>query len=159
MRAAPVLIAASALLCCNSPASGPPPPGQPPAVPIPTLSAGPEPESVAPASTPEPSASAVSDSKSWIPGEPVVARGRISNTPWQHLIGHVAGKQADYFDLEDGGQTVVYLAKPISCPGLVEVAGTVKEVRGSSKRPGGPDTKVDDSYGELHIDVDSHRCL
>ena len=95
----------------------------------------------------------------WIPGKAVVVRGRVSDTPWQHLMGHVEGKQAVYFDLEDGGQTVVYVAIPIECPGAVQVEGEVLEVRGAAKRPGGPETKVDDSYAERHIDVRDHRCL
>jgi hypothetical protein len=95
----------------------------------------------------------------WVPGKPITARGKISNTPWQHLVGHVDGKQPEYFDLEgDAGQTIIYVAKRPTCPGTIEVQGLVYEVRGPSKHPGKP-TKVDDSYGELHIDVASYRCL
>ncbi len=159
MRAAIILTALLTLPCCNSASSGPAPHQQPPTVPIATVSAAPVTEPQAPATSAAPADSGAAGHKPWIPGKPVIARGRVSDTPWQHLIGNVPGKQPDYFDLEAGGQTVVYTAKPLRCPGLVEVVGKVKEVRGSSKRPGGKPTKVDDSYGELHIDVERHRCL
>jgi hypothetical protein len=153
----PEVVAISLLLgsCSTAPA---PPPAAPAEVAIPEVA----PSAPAPADEPEP-ASAPSAAevtpRPWVAGRPVVARGRPSDTPWQHMMGHVEGKQAGYFDLADGGQTVVYVAAPIECPGLVEVEGQVLEVRGSSKRPGEPESKVDDSYVEQHVDVRAHRCL
>jgi len=85
----------------------------------------------------------------------VRARGRVSKTPWQHIVGSVAGKRSEYFDLSGGGQTVVYTAKPLACPGTVEVDATVIEIGGESKRPG----KAGEGYRELHLDVHSHVCV
>lgn len=93
-------------------------------------------------------------------GEDVTLVGRVSREPWQHLIGDVPGKQAVYFDPRDGGQIVVYVADPITCQGEVQVGGRVLEVRGGSKRPPRPgDTKVDETYAELQLDVSAWRCL
>jgi len=94
------------------------------------------------------------------PGAPISLRGRISERPWQHLIDLIPGKTAAYFDLEGGKeQTVVYWVAAPTCPGDVIVEGTVHEVRGGSKRPGGDGaTKAPADYRELHVDVDSVRC-
>lgn len=94
------------------------------------------------------------------PGASITLRGRISRQPWQHLIGHIAGKTPEYFDLDGGKeQTVVYWAAAPACPGDVIVEGTVYEVRGGSKRPGDEgDTKTPADYRELHVDVTSTRC-
>lgn len=94
------------------------------------------------------------------PGAPITLRGRISERPWQHLMDHLPGKTTAYFDLEGGKeQTVVYWVAPPTCPGDVIVEGTVHEVRGGSKRPGGDgETKAPADYRELHVDVDSVRC-
>ena len=93
------------------------------------------------------------------PDQAIALRGRISKIPWQHLMTGVTGKKAEYFDLEGGkDQTVVYWKDPPSCSGDIVVVGKVLEVRGPPKKPGGRDTKVDDSYSELHVDVDSARC-
>ncbi len=157
MGLARLVVALAVVGGCSSSSTGAATQPPPPTVPIAATQAGPTTTAPPPGNTtaagPAPSRGA------WIPGKAIVARGRVSNTPWQHLVGDVPGKSPEYFDLEEGGQTVVYLPKPITCPGLVDVEGTVKEVRGTPKRPGGPETKVDDSYGELHIDVTAHRCL
>jgi hypothetical protein len=91
----------------------------------------------------------------WIAGRTITLRGRVSREPWQHMMGHVPGKQPEYFDLEGGSQTVVYTSNPISCAGLVELEGTVVELRGGSKRGG----KADETFVEKHLDVTGARCL
>lgn len=87
-----------------------------------------------------------------------MARGKVSRVPWQHLMTGVPGKQSEYFDLSDGWQTVIYAKDLPSCAGTLEVEGTVLSVRGPSKRPG-RETKVDDSYEELQLDVTAARCI
>lgn len=93
----------------------------------------------------------------WKPGMTVTTRGRVAKVIWQHLMGGVPGKQSAYFDLDENKtQIVVYWRDDPKCFALTEVTGKVLEVRGSSKRPG---SKVDDSYAELHLDVESTRCV
>lgn len=72
-------------------------------------------------------------------------------------MSHVEGKQTEYFDLDDGVQIVIYASELPSCSGFLLVEGRVLAVRGASKRPGA-ETKVDESYEELHIDVTDARC-
>jgi hypothetical protein len=88
-------------------------------------------------------------------GKKVELKGRISDTPWQHLVGSPAGfPYSCYFDV-DRFQIVVYSKTPIACPGALVVRGTVVEIRGSSKRPG---TKADESWVEYHLAADSWEC-
>jgi hypothetical protein len=92
-------------------------------------------------------------------GERVSLFGREAREIWQHLVGGVPGKRAVYFDPTDGWQLVVHVASLWDCPGDVELAGTVREERGASKRPAAPgETKVDDTYVEYALDVESWRC-
>ena len=95
----------------------------------------------------------------WRDGLPVVADGKISDRPWQHLVGSVEGKTAEYFDLPDGSQTIIYVTETPSCPDRVRVSGKVIEIRGASKRPGEPESKAGDDFSELHIDVTRYRCV
>ncbi len=89
-------------------------------------------------------------------GKEITLRGRISRIPWQHLIGMFDGyPMNDYFDIEGGSQIVIYFKESITCTGPVEVRGTVVEVGGGSKRPG----KADATYKELHLLVDSWKCI
>jgi hypothetical protein len=92
----------------------------------------------------------------WI-GERVELAGHKSRIPWQHLMGHVEGKNAEYFDLPDGGQIVVHVAGGLDREDPVILTGRVLEVRGPSKRPtppGGKETKADDSWVEYALDVE-----
>lgn len=133
-------------------------PAAPQATPSPAVSVAPasatETES---ATAPKAAAASPTPRSAWADGAPVIAHGKISDTPHQHLVGAVPGKQAHYFDLDDdvGEQIVIYSTTKPECAGRVEVEGRVKEVRGRSKRPG----SAQDSYAERHIDVSSHRCL
>lgn len=96
----------------------------------------------------------------WTPGASVVARGRVATTPWQHVTAVVPGKFAEYFDLEGGqSQAVIYWSQAPSCPGLVEVAGTVFEVGAEPKRPSGAPSNADEGWSELQLDVASARCV
>lgn len=87
----------------------------------------------------------------WRDGLAVVVTGRVSDSPWQHLVGSVEGKRPMYFDLAGDAQTVIYVAEPIECPGMVELRGEVVEIRGKAKS--------NDELVVLHVDVASHRCL
>ncbi|MBN2353744.1 MAG: hypothetical protein JXD23_14320 [Spirochaetales bacterium] len=92
---------------------------------------------------------------SGLEGRKVEIAGRISDTPWQHLIGNPDGfPYSYYFDVEDF-QIVVYSKSPIACPGPLLVRGTVVKVQGSSKRS---DTKADASWVEYHLAADSWEC-
>src|SRR5262245_56071183 len=70
------------------------------------------------------------------PGSHVELRGRISDTPWAHMMTNVDGKQPAYFDHDGDRQTVIYWSSPPRCPnhGDIVIAGTVIEARGESKR-------------------------
>lgn len=89
-------------------------------------------------------------------GQSITLRGKVSTSPWQHLMSGVQDKQEAYFDLQDGKeQTIVYWKEPPACSGEVVVTGKVIAVRGQSKGPRGNDSNVE----ELHVDVQSARCL
>ncbi|HOX47033.1 MAG TPA: hypothetical protein PK668_25780 [Myxococcota bacterium] len=91
-------------------------------------------------------------------GERVELAGKKSRIIWQHMIGQVEGKQAEYFDPADGGnQIVVHVEGGLASEDPVVLWGKVLEVRGESKRPkrkGDKGTKVDDSYVEYALDVE-----
>jgi hypothetical protein len=87
-------------------------------------------------------------------GERVVLAGRVSQTPWQHMIRGDLKKQSAYIDLERGGQIVAYAEGSISCPGTVVLTGTVLLTEGSSKRPGSKEVG-----SEVQLDVESWQCL
>jgi hypothetical protein len=97
----------------------------------------------------------------WKDGMPVTVRGKVSTIIWQHMMTSVDGKKHAYFDVDgEKTQTVVYWKDPPTCSGMIEVTGKVLEIRGQSKRPGQQkESKVDDKYVELHIDVESARCV
>ena len=79
---------------------------------------------------------------------------------WQHMTTSIPGKQLGYFDVEgETRQICVYWSAPPACADAIEVTGVVFEVRGAPKRPGGKESKVDDSYAELSLDVASTRCV
>lgn len=86
-------------------------------------------------------------------GRQICLTGRVAVNVWQHLVGTVADKSTQYFDLADGGQLVVHAAEPLPSGAELELLGRVLEVRGSSKRPG----KVDETYVEYALDVDAWR--
>jgi hypothetical protein len=88
-------------------------------------------------------------------GKKVELTGRISDTPWQHLIGNPFGYgESYYFDVKDF-QIVIYARTPITCPGEITVRGKVIKVQGPPKREGG---KVDETYVEYHLIVDEWSC-
>ena len=95
----------------------------------------------------------------WQIGMTLSAVGSISDKPWQHVMGVVPGKNAEYFDLSSEMQTVIYVAGPVDCAGQVEVEGMVMEVTAPSKRPGKLPSKSGGEHRELHLDVSSFRCL
>ncbi len=98
-----------------------------------------------------PSATTMAGAK---PGAAITLRGRVSSTPWQHLMTGVPGKADAYFDLGGGSeQTVVYWKDPPKCSGDVEVTGKVLEVKGASKG-----SKADE-VREPQVDVESARCV
>jgi len=93
-------------------------------------------------------------------GARVSVTGREAREIWQHLVGGVQGKQPVYFDLRDRQQIVVHVAESLHCTGEAELAGTVLEVRGASKRPDREgQTKVDDTYTEYATRRGFVRCL
>lgn len=90
-------------------------------------------------------------------GTRVTVRGRVSDRPWAHMMTSVPGKQPEYFDLDDERQTVIYWKVPVTCPGDIEITGTVIEARGPGKRPGGGQSS--DIVVERHVDVATARCV
>ncbi len=88
-------------------------------------------------------------------GRRVELAGRVSNTPWQHLMANPDGlPYSAYFDVGDF-QIVVYTESPIACRGRMLVRGVVVKVQGSSKEPG---AKADESYVEYHLAAESWDC-
>lgn len=95
------------------------------------------------------------DDMSKYEGRKVEIAGRLSRTPWQHLMANPEGYGLSYyFDVGDF-QIVLYSKSAIACSGPLAVRGTVIKVRGSSKRPG---SKADESYVEYHLAVDDWTC-
>lgn len=87
-------------------------------------------------------------------GDRVELIGKVSNTPWQHLIKKPEGYIfIDYMDFEDD-QLVVYSKEFIECEGEVKIKGTVFQLEGTSKRPGS-----EEPYNELQIAVDEFECV
>lgn len=68
------------------------------------------------------------------PGERVRVRGRSSRTPWQHMTAFVPDTESAYFDVEGGGQIMVYTRVAIAPDALVELIGSVLVVSGPGKR-------------------------
>lgn len=89
-------------------------------------------------------------------GQSITLRGKVSTSPWQHLMSGVPDKQEAYLDLQGGKeQTIVYWKEPPACAGEVVVTGKVIAVRGQSKGPKGEESNVE----ELHVDVATVRCM
>ncbi len=84
----------------------------------------------------------------------VVVEGSVSAVPWQHMIGSVPGKEPQYFDLEHGGQIVVYVAREFSCQGPTRLTGKVIAIEG-----GGKGHKSAERFTEQQLDVASWECL
>ena len=90
-----------------------------------------------------------------VKGADVDLAGKISDTPWQHMIiMPQAYPYANYLDLEDGDQLVIYTKKQVNCTGEIKVNGKVIEAEGTSKRPGS-----DEKYTEPQILVDRFECI
>lgn len=87
-------------------------------------------------------------------GKEVAVVGRVSQMPWQHMIRADTGKQAEYIDLQEGGQIVAYLASPVACGQPVLLEGKVLLTEGGAKRPGSKETA-----SELQLDVGRWTCL
>jgi hypothetical protein len=88
-------------------------------------------------------------------GKTVELTGRISHTPWQHLMGNPFGfGETYYFDVGDF-QIVIYSKVPIDCAGEVKIRGTVLKIQGPPKSAG---SKVDETYVEYHLAVDEWTC-
>jgi hypothetical protein len=89
-----------------------------------------------------------------IVGKSVSVVGKISDTPWQHLIGYFPGYSRDYYFDVGKDQIVIYSKTAIDCTGKVKVYGKVVEVKGKSKDP-----RKDEVYREYHITVDKAECI
>ncbi|MBT9544271.1 MAG: hypothetical protein IV090_02645 [Candidatus Sericytochromatia bacterium] len=94
-------------------------------------------------------------------GQKVTIYGRLTDEIHQHMVMPPPSHQKiAYFRPDIGGQTVIYLAKTApACQGPLKLVGQVVELRGSSKRPGEPPSKVDQTYVEHQLRVESSLCL
>ena len=94
-------------------------------------------------------------------GQKVTIYGRLTDEIHQHRVMPPPSHQKiAYFRPDIGGQMVIYLAKEApTCQGPLKLVGQVVELRGSSKRPGEPPSKVDQSYVEHQLSVESSLCL
>lgn len=87
-------------------------------------------------------------------GKKVVVDGMISEIPWQHLMNPPSTHPVKiYFDVGKF-QIVIYTKKKISCGKTLKVFGTVIQLQGAGKG-----SKVDETYTEYHVVVDSWKCL
>lgn len=84
-------------------------------------------------------------------GSSVTLRGRISDSPKQAFEQGIPGKVAAHFD-HAGQKTVIYWVEAPSCPGEIEITGTVKIESGWSKAR---DTRMQ----ERVVDVHAARCI
>ena len=81
----------------------------------------------------------------------ITIKGIISTIPWQHTIGSIKEfSYIEYFDLEDSFQTVIYSKSELPKGKLLEIKGTVTEIKGRSKRP---KDEQNENYREYHIIV------
>lgn len=67
----------------------------------------------------------------------VRVRGRVSRIPWQHMTALVPDARSEYFDIEGGGQIMVYCPlsqERLAQGALIELAGTVFAITGAAKR-------------------------
>lgn len=92
-------------------------------------------------------------------GQEVELEARPAVAVWQHLVGDVAGKLAEYVDLEGGLQIVAHVAGGLPCRGPMVLRGTVVETRGGPKRPGLPPAEADATWIEHALDVHSVVCI
>lgn len=84
----------------------------------------------------------------------ITIKGSLSKVIWQHLVGYFEEyPHSEYFDLEDGFQTIIYTKEKIESSELLEVTGKVVEIAGRGKRP----TDSEEIYKEYHILVDSYK--
>ncbi|MGE3724661.1 MAG: hypothetical protein AB7I41_03865 [Candidatus Sericytochromatia bacterium] len=95
------------------------------------------------------------------PGQKVTIYGTLTDEIHQHMVHPPPShKKIAYLKPDIGGQMVIYLNKEAPpCNGALKLSGEVLELRGPSKRPGGPPSKVDETYVEHQLQVDSSLCL
>lgn len=92
----------------------------------------------------------VSNLKKYV-GKKVTVEGKISNTPWQHLIKSIKTHQEiEYFDIGNM-QIVIYSKKSIKNKKnfKIRIKGKAIEVKGKSKGP-----KPRETFTEYHVVVD-----
>ena len=87
-------------------------------------------------------------------GHKVFLTGRISDTPWQHIVANTPEyPNSYYFDIKDS-QIIIYSASAIDCSEQLNIYGTVIEVKGLSKHA----ESEDDTFTEYHITIDKWEC-
>lgn len=87
---------------------------------------------------------------------PVKLLGRVSKTPWQHMVRGVPGKQMVYIDFADSEyQVVAHFDREPTCAGDVEIDGVVGELRGPGKVSPGA---ASNEHVEYDVDVTSWTC-
>ena len=88
-------------------------------------------------------------------GKEILLKGKLSNTPWQHMIdASLKHKNIYYLDLEGGDQIVFYSKTPIDCKNAIRLKGKVIRVVGKSKKPGS-----DVTYVEYQIVAEEWECI
>ena len=94
-------------------------------------------------------------------GKSITLTGKISKIMWQHIFGHFPSHPIEnFFDLPDDSQLVVYSTEPLPEKFDLEITGKVIEIYGPPKRPEEKqESKVDDTYSEYHILLESYKVL
>ena len=88
-------------------------------------------------------------------GKEITLKGKISETPWQHMIDTSHNFENIYYlDLEGGDQIVFYSKEPVICSSVIRIEGKVIRVIGKSKRPGS-----DTTFIEYQIVAEKWECL
>jgi hypothetical protein len=89
-------------------------------------------------------------------GNIITLKGKLSNIQWQHMIKFVDTHQnINYVDLRNDYQIVVYTKEEITCDKQIELKGKIIKLRGSKRSK----SKVNDSYVEYQMIVDSWKCI
>jgi hypothetical protein len=88
-------------------------------------------------------------------GKEIILKGKLSDTPWQHMIDTSQKYENIYYlDLEGGDQIVFYSRNPVECKDEIMIKGKVIRVVGKSKKPGS-----DITYIEYQIVAEEWECI
>jgi hypothetical protein len=93
-------------------------------------------------------------------GKQIALEGHVSDVMWQHLMKYNPEyPRENYFDLPGNLQIVAYSKDSLPKNRQIQIIGQIIEIRGGSKRPQEKLSKVDETYVEYHILVNSWKYV